>query len=137
MDPVDRILAARKSISRAVSFRADGVAVRVAHVSAIGLAIALVGSNLWWGYRALDFGLSSTHQEVELEHTKEALSQMRAVLVAVADGTETRGEVLEAARSGAFASDPVQFEKEGYVWIGRIGLAFNADGRLVGVADRF
>lgn len=90
------------------------------------LIAALVTSNLWWAYRVLDAGVSVTYREAVNE---QALAQALALLPAVARPDATRSEVEDAARAAAPSSDP--FEANGFVWVGKIGLKFNKQGRLV------
>jgi hypothetical protein len=93
------------------------------------LVLALVMSNLWWAYRLLDTGVTQTYMGAALDDNKQALAQTLALLPVVARPGVSRSEVLAAARS-AEPSD-VPFEKDGFVWVGKIGLKFNERGQLV------
>lgn len=96
---------------------------------AIGsLSIALVGSNLWWAYGALDAGITYTYQQDSLEKNQEALKQALAVIKASAKGGSKEAVLAVAASNAGGASEP--FEKEGYVWVGSIGLRFSESGQL-------
>ena len=94
------------------------------------LAVALIGSNAWWAYRILDAGVSATYREVSLEDHRTALAQLLAIVPAAVRPGATRAEILEAARRD---SKREPFEKDGYVWVGRLGLKFDGSGHLVEV----
>lgn len=96
------------------------------------LGVVLVGSNVWWAMRAIDTGLAMTYREVSFDAHRKALKQTITLLPVVARCGASRVEVMAAA---ALPNEPfVSFEKDGFVWIGRIGLKFDDDHRLVEVA---
>jgi hypothetical protein len=95
----------------------------------IVLSTALIGSNAWWAYKMLDFGVSYTYQGVSLEESSQALSQSLAIIKAAATPDANRDSIIKAARKAWPGSEP--FEKEGYLWVGRLGLRFNEQGRLI------
>jgi hypothetical protein len=98
-------------------------------IAIAALALALVASNAWWAYRLLDAGISLTYSRASQEATSELLSQILAVLPIVAKPGASRSEVLAAAR---IPNDPTgPFQKEGFVWVGQLGLQFNEQGRFV------
>ena len=92
------------------------------------LVLALIGSNGWWAYQALDAGVTATYLDVALQDHHEALAQALAILPVVADPEATPAEVLEAAKESARSAD--SFEKDGYLWVGGLGLKFSSEGRL-------
>ena len=96
------------------------------------LAVALVLSNVWWAYRVLDTGVSLTYMGVSLEDNEQALAQTIALLPVAGKHGVSRTEILAAARFPGDASVP--FEKDGFVWTGKIGLKFNEWGQLVEVS---
>lgn len=97
-------------------------------VAIVLLSVALVGSNIWWAYGALDAGITYTYQQDSLQKSQEALKQALAVIKASAQGAK-KGAVLAAAISNAEgATEP--FEKGGYIWVGSIGLRFSQGGHL-------
>ena len=93
------------------------------------LTVALIASNVWWAYRLLDAGVTYNYMEVALEDNKQSLRQALALLPVVARPGVTRAEILEAAHLPEDSFAP--FEKEGFVWVGKIGLKFNEQGQLV------
>ena len=93
------------------------------------LAVTLVASNLWWAYHLLDMGVAQTYMGVALDDNKQALAQTLALLPVVARPGVSRSEVLAAARAAEPSAAP--FEKDGFVWVGEIGLKFNERGQLV------
>ncbi len=93
------------------------------------LVVTLVASNLWWAYRLLDTGVTQTYMGVALDDNKQALAQTLALLPVVARPGVSRSEVLAAARSAEPSAAP--FEKDGFVWVGNVGLKFNERGQLV------
>lgn len=92
------------------------------------LAVLLLATNGFWLYRTLDNGITSTYREVSLRENQEALAQALQI-IRVSRPTATREEVIEAAQTSHESSRP--FEKEGYLWTGRLGLRFSEDGKLV------
>lgn len=101
-------------------------------VTIVLLVLALVGSNAWWATRLVDAGITQTYTGVSLEDHKQALKQTLRLLPLVARPGVTRAEILAAARLPGTEDD--SFEKDGFVWVGRIGLKFDAQGRLVEAA---
>lgn len=99
----------------------------------IGVLVALlIGTNGWWAYNALDSGVTYSYAQVSLEENKQALAQSLAVIEATAEYDATRNSIIQAARAASGYPEP--FEKDGYVWVGSIGLEFNSDGRLTSVS---
>ena len=98
---------------------------------AIGLlSAALLVSNAWWVYSAVDVAHAYTDQQSSLRLSDEALSQALAIIKVAADPNTTRDKIVaEATRSARDASEP--FEKEGFLWIGSLGLRFSESGRLL------
>lgn len=96
------------------------------------LVVALIASNAWWGYRVLDAGVSLTYLGVSLDDNREALAQTLALLPVVAKAGVSRAEVVAAA--GGADPSAQAFEKDGFLWVGKIGLKFNEQGRLVEVS---
>jgi hypothetical protein len=96
---------------------------------AIGLLSgALVATNVWWAYQLLDSGVTLTYQEDSLRMNERALSQALAVIRVVAAPEAKREDVIAAVTAAAHdTSEP--FEKEGYLWVGDLGLRFSDTGR--------
>lgn len=95
------------------------------------LAGALVASNVWWAYQLLDVGLSYTYQGVSLEESQQALTQTLAVIEVMSSGDASRDRIVAAADKAWSSGEP--FEKDGYLWVGRLGLRFSDNGGLVEV----
>jgi len=93
------------------------------------LTVALVTTNALWAYRVLDLGVTLTYQGASLEENQQTLSQALAIVKASADSSASRTQLIEAAQKAWPSSEP--FEKDGYLWVGRLGLRFNNNGRLV------
>lgn len=55
-----------------------------AKIAIVSLVVALVASNGWWVYHALDHGITITYMGVALDDNKTALSQTLAILPVVA-----------------------------------------------------
>lgn len=103
--------------------------VRKARITIILLAAVLVTTNAWWAYRVLDAGVSQTYLRASHDTTAELLTQSLAVLQVVAKPQASRSEIVKAA---AVPGDTVgPFEKDGYVWVGQLGLQFDEHGRFV------
>lgn len=98
----------------------------------VTLATLLVVTNLWWAFQLLDSGVTQTHIGVSLNDNQIALSQTIAVAKEATRPGSTRESIVAAAMQGQGEINP--FEKDGYLWVGRIGLKFYNDGRLQDVA---
>lgn len=94
------------------------------------LVLLLVGTNGWWAWNALDAGVSAAYTEDSLRDNSEALAQSLAAIEAAGRPGATRQSIIAAALAAGDGAEP--FEKDGHVWVGGIGLAFDADGRLTG-----
>jgi hypothetical protein len=92
------------------------------------LALTLVVSNVWWAYQSLDAGITRTYAQASQESTTELLAQTLAVLPVVAKAGSSRDQVVAAARLPADRTEP--YEKGGFVWVGQLGLKFNAQGQF-------
>ena len=100
-------------------------------IAIVLLSIALVVSNGWWLYHMLDSGITSTYRDVTLEDHHVALVQAFAAFPVAARASSTRGDVLAAA--GNAIGDREFLEKDGLVWVGRLGFSFDTNGRVVKV----
>ena len=93
------------------------------------LAAVLVVTNAWWVYRLLDAGISYTYQDVSFKENRQALSEALAVIDVLGKNATSREQVVQAAQSAWPSTEP--FEKDGYLWVGRLGLRFNEAGHLI------
>ena len=93
------------------------------------LSLGLVGSNLWWAYQALDVGITLTYLQESCVGTSAMLNQTLSMLPVAADPEASQSEVIAATQ----LLDHHQFthEKEGFIWVGQLGLQFNDEGRLI------
>lgn len=93
------------------------------------LAVVLVATNAWWAYRLLDASVSYTYQGASLEESQQALSQSLAIIKALSANNASREQIVQAAQAAWPSTEP--FEKDGYLWVGRLGLRFNQAGHLI------
>ena len=100
--------------------------------SVIALVLVLVASNAWWAYNTLDCGIATTYREHAFDDHRKALIQSLAVLPVAARVDSTPEEVVEAARSAIDSAEP--FEKDGFMWVGRVGFRFSPSRRVVEAA---
>ncbi len=103
-----------------------------AKIAILGLGAALLVSNAWWLYRSIDEAVTRSYLNASLEENKQALDQTLALLPVVARPGLSRAEILAAAPHPQLNIPP--FEKEGFVWVDRIGLKFDTAGQLVQVS---
>jgi len=94
----------------------------------ISLVLALLGTNALWLYAAIDAGVTATYRETTHRQNKEALDQALAIFPVINNITYTKEEVIKAAKHPYYKSE--LFEKDGYLWVGNIGLSFSETGRL-------
>ena len=90
---------------------------------------ALIGTNAWWASRVLDAGISQTYLRASFDTADEMLKQTLAILPVVAKPDSLRSEVIAAAQKAAAPIEP--YEKDGYTWVGQLGLKFNEQGRFL------
>jgi len=91
------------------------------------LSAAFVTSNAWWLYNAIDFGITHTYAMQACSEDSEALQQALALLPVVATPGVDRESVIATAHS---ESGYTPFEKDGFTWVGQLGLRFDEDGKL-------
>lgn len=96
------------------------------------LLIALFGSNLFWIYRTIDFGISYTYMDASATDCFRTLRVTVAVTPIAADPNSSKANVVSAAESVA---DAESIEKDGVVWVDRLGLGFDEYGRVATVSD--
>ena len=100
-------------------------------VAIVILVFALVGTNAWWAVNAFDTGISRSYERVSLEDNEAALSQAIAVISELANPKSSRESIIQAAAGPV--GDSSSFEKDGFVWVGSVGLRFDESGRLLEV----
>lgn len=101
-------------------------------IAIIFLSLALLLTNGWWFWQVLDSGVTATYRQAALDEHHEALAQAFSVFPVAARPDATPAEVLAAAARAATHKD--FFEKDGFVWVGRLGFRFDRSGRLAEVA---
>jgi len=101
-------------------------------IAYIALLLALVGSNAFWVYQSIDFGISYTYMEASATGCHRMLRVAVAVIPTIADPESGKLETVRAAEKAANADS---FEKDGLVWIDGLGLGFNESGRVVKASD--
>ena len=92
------------------------------------LAAALIASNAWWFYSALDAGVTAAYRDQVLQEHHQALAELLEVAPVASDPAASRESVLDAARLAAIGT--TEYEKDGYVWVGMLGYRFDDLGRL-------
>lgn len=97
----------------------------------IGLATALLGSNLWWAYHAIDAAITAAYRDDSSRAATTALKQHEAILPLVLQGRRSKVEIIAVAKAAANDSDP--FEKDGATHVGWIALKFDAKDQLIGI----
>jgi hypothetical protein len=95
----------------------------------VALIVALVATNAFWLYKTVDSGVSYSYSNDSYQGARSTASQALAILPVVARSGSSQSEVVAAAANAGGGADP--FEKDGYTWVGHIGLKFDADGRLI------
>ncbi len=98
-------------------------------VTILALSLLLVASNAWWAYNALNAAVTAGYREASFHEHHEALAQALAILPVAARPQVTSAQILESAKQAARTSE--SFEKDGFVWVGHLGLRFSEAGRLL------
>jgi hypothetical protein len=97
----------------------------------MALVAALLLSNAFWLYNAMDTAVTLEYQGVALKEHHEALAQALAVVPVLSRPNSTKADVLAAATRAAMSRD--SYEKDGFTWVGSLGLKFGGEGRLEAV----
>jgi hypothetical protein len=93
------------------------------------LVALLVASNAFWAYVVLDGGISYTYLLSSYDRARGTALQALAVSREVGRADATRQSVIDAALQ--VQPDARPFEKEGFVWVGDIGLRFDDAGQFM------
>ena len=94
-----------------------------------GLTVALVGTNAFWLYKTIDSAVSYSYLNDSYRAARSSAQQAFAVLPVAARPGSSQADVVAAAVRAGDVAEP--FEKDGYTWVGDIGLKFGSDGRVV------
>lgn len=97
------------------------------------LILALVGTNAFWVYAVVDCGVSGTYLQDSYQNAKSAAFQAMAVIPIASDPSASREAVIAAAVNASSWPTEEPFEKDGFVWVGSIGLKFDPSGRVIEV----
>ena len=93
------------------------------------LIIALIGSNGWWLYSAIDAGVTNKYQEQMMYERTGMLKQLISVTPELSS-EKSKNEIVTIVKK---STDLEPFEKEGAVWVGWTGLKFDEKDKLVKV----
>ena len=81
----------------------------------------LVISNAYWLYNSFDSAITRSYRDDQLQQLDAALTQAQQVLP-IAYASEGRATFVAAAQE---VLDEESFEKDGCIWIGRLGFKFD------------
>jgi len=95
----------------------------------LALLALLVVSNALWAYALVDAAVSFTYLRESFSSCDAALTQALALLPVAAEEGASRSTIVSSAARLAPDEDP--FEKEGFIWVGGLGLEFDDRGQLV------
>ena len=98
-------------------------------ITAAALALALVGSNMFWFYNHIDLALAQSHPGDAARDECEALNQALTILDEI--GADVPSERILAAATQAAEGDK-GFDKDGSRWVGKLGFKVS-EGRLIEV----
>jgi hypothetical protein len=93
------------------------------------LIVALVATNAFWIYKTVDSGVSHSYLSDSYQAARSTALQALAILPVASRVNSSQADVVAAAAKEGGGSDP--FEKDGYTWVGYLGLKFDTNGRLV------
>lgn len=91
----------------------------------------LLASNAWWGYRSLDHGVTLTHTQVAVDDLKQALDQSLSLFPLLASEQMNKDAIIKYFEANFGFKNG--FEKNGFFWIGKIGLRFDEREKLIEV----
>jgi hypothetical protein len=95
------------------------------------LLILLIATNVWWAFQAFDHGITITYTIGSLDDHKQALDQALMIIPEITSGRGSREEIINSMESRFGLSDGLN--KDGYIWIGKLGLRFDDSGKLLEV----
>lgn len=95
--------------------------------AALILGLLLVVSNAFWIYVTIDNAITASYRDNVLVWNQQALADALK-LIPLLDAGLGKTELL--AKAEAILEDN-SFEKDGCVWVGRLGLKFDEDDHLV------
>lgn len=93
------------------------------------LGILLVGTNAFWLYHVVDSSVTDFYRDDTIRSMQRTQDQLMAVIPELA-GSQDRQKVVGIFQS---ATDEEPFEKAGCVWVGSVGLKFDAENELLAV----
>lgn len=82
-------------------------------------------------FQLFDAGVTATYMNDSLIMNKKALSQTVKIIPIVARQNAGREHIISAAMLDGDTSKP--YEKDGFVWVGMIGLKFDNQDKLISV----
>ena len=91
--------------------------------------LTLILSNGYWISKIFDIGITQTYLENSIEDNKTALEQTLRILPLVAKHGISKDSIISIAKQ--YAGDSLTFEKDGYLWVGKIGMKFDNQGQFV------
>lgn len=97
------------------------------------LTIALISTNAFWVYKAIDVSITNAYHQASYDDCKKALHQALAIMPIVARPDSTQEQVIDAAQRAAGERDSA-FYKDGFTWVGNLGLRFGKTGRLESIS---
>ncbi len=98
-------------------------------IAILALSAALVATNMFWLYKLVDAGISYTYLQTSYDDARGTALQALALLPEVARQSTNREAAIDAVQRVQPQAMP--FEKDGFVWVGDIGLRFDSAGRLL------
>lgn len=100
----------------------------------LGLLITLlIASNIWLAFHLFDAGVTQTYLQDSVQGKKVALGQLVAITnEALRPGATSETVVAAAATAGGNLQT---FSNDGYIWVGQVGMRFDAEGKLQSVTE--
>ena len=102
---------------------------RKSTIAIVILATALAVTNAYWLYYFVDAGVSYSYLEDSYRTARGTAVQALALLPIAARSNASQAELINAVAK----MDPQShtFNKDGFTWVGSLGLRFDPDGRLI------
>jgi len=102
---------------------------KLSTIAILGLSAGLIATNVFWLYKMVDAGISYTYLQTSYNDARGTALQALALLPEVARQSTTRQAAIDVVQRVQPGS--MLFEKDGFVWVGDIGLRFDSAGRLI------
>lgn len=94
------------------------------------VVLLLLGTSAYFLFSGIDTAITLSYRDQQVSELEDVRAQLMAALPEIAAGMDKAKIVaaMERSRRGQ------TFEKDGCTWVGRVGLKFSPEGKLIHVS---